>query len=233
MAQQAAFQEPQGSPAQRWTLIVLAVAAALALIWYLYGAFTGVTGVKVDAPTPQVVDMLPPPPPPPPPPPKPQEKPPEPTDAPKPVPEAAATPKPDAPAPMTMNADAQAGPGSIAAGSGAGAGAPGGTGTCIGLNCGKPGGGLNDGVYRQYLSSILQQAVYRDDRSRKFASSAEFEILVSSSGAIERVALRASSGKRVDDETLQDILQKVRGLRPPPYAQRYPVVIRVRGRQSL
>lgn len=232
MSSEAQFHEPHGNRAVQTALVLVGVLLAAALLWYLYTAFTSVGGVKVEAPPPQVVNMLPPPPPPPPPPPEPQQKPPEPTEAPTPTPQPAKAP--DAPAPMQMNAEAQAGTGGIAAGTGGGMGAPSSTGTCVGLNCGKPaGGGINDGLYRQYLSSALQQAVYRDSRSRRFASSAEFSILVSPAGMIERVELRASSGKAEDDAVLRDILAAVRGLRAPPYTQRYPVLIRVRGRKSL
>lgn len=229
MSSEAQFQEPHGNRAVQTALVVVGVVLAAALIWYLYTAFTSVGGVKVEAPPPQVVNMLPPPPPPPPPPPEPQDKPPEPTEAPTPTPEAAKTPE----APVQMNAEAQAGVGGIAAGSGAGRGAPTSTGTCVGLNCGKPAASVNDGVYRQYLSSALQQAVYKDSRAKRFASSAEFAILVSSGGTVDRVELRSSSGKGEDDATLKAILEAVRGLRAPPYAQRYPVLIRVRGRKSL
>ncbi len=232
MATDTAFHEPNGSPALRWGLIVLGAVALVAILWFLYVSVTGVSGVKVEAPPPQSVNMLPPPPPPPPPPPKPEEKPPEPTEKPTPAPQAP-QPTPQAPAPLTQNAEAQAGTDSfgLAAGNGGGMGAPGSTGTCIGLNCGK-GGGINDGVYRQYLSSALQQAVYRDNRSRDFASSAQFEILVTPDGSIDRVTVRDSSGRREDDEVLADIIRKVK-LRAPPYSQRYPVVIRVRGRRGL
>lgn len=230
MAQAASFEEPKGNPALRWALIALGAAAACALVWYLYTAFTGVHGVKVKDEAPPVVNLTPPPPPPPPPP-KPQEKPPEPTETPEPVPEAAAAPKPDAPAPMQMNAEAQAGPGSIAAGSGGGSGAPGGTGTCL-SNCGAPSGGISDGFYARYLSSALQQRVQRDGKVNRSVFTAEFAIWISS-GRVTRADLIRGSGDDKRDALLKAIIEAAGDLDTPPSSFKFPQRITVKGRRSI
>jgi outer membrane biosynthesis protein TonB len=231
------FKEPGENPVLRWGLIALGVVLLLAIGWFVYVQLTGTltTKVKDDQAVTAVTPMTPPPPPPPPPP-KPEEKPPEPTDAPKPTPEPAAAPKPDAPAPMTQNAPAQAGTDSfgLQAGSGSGSGAPGGTGTCIGTNCGKAkGGGIQDGLYRRYLSGVLQQAVSSDSRVNKQVFTGDFEIVLTSDGRIERVVMRRGSGKENVDSILKRILENVRGLNPPPVTSRYPVLVTVRGRSQL
>lgn len=223
------FEEPQGNSLIRWGMIALAIIAALALVWYLYTAFTGVTGVKVDTPPPQSINMLPPPPPPPPPPPKPQEKPPEPTDTPKPVPEPAAAPKPDAPAPMTMNADAQAGAGTIASGTGGGMGSTGSTGTCV-INCG---GGIGDGFYARSLSSALQQRIQRDSKLSRMVFTADFAIWVSANGSVTRADMIRSSGDAKRDAQLKATLEGASGLTPPPATFKFPRRVTVSGRRSL
>lgn len=225
----ATFREPQGNPLVRWGLIAVGVLAAIALLWYLYSAFTGVTGVKVDAPPPQSINMLPPPPPPPPPPPKPEEKPPEPTETPEPVPEAAATPKPDAPAPMTMNADAQAGAGTIASGSGGGMGSTGSTGTCV-INCG---GGIGDAFYARSLSSALQQRIQRDSKLSPMVFTADFAIWVNGSGAVTRADMIRSSGDEKRDAQLRAVIEGASGLTAPPPSFKFPRRVTVSGRRSL
>lgn len=230
MATAATFEEPKGNPLIRWAIIAVSVIVALAVLWYLYTAFTSVSGVKVDEPPPQAIDMLPPPPPPPPPPPKPQEKPPEPTDSPKPTPEPAA-PKPDAPAPMTMNAEAQAGAsGGIAAGSGGGMGAPSSTGTCLGPNCG---GGISDGFYARSLAGALQRRVQSDGKLSRMVFSADFAIWVSPGGKVTRADLVRSSGDDRRDATLKSLLEGVAGLDAPPASFKFPRRITIRGRRSL
>jgi hypothetical protein len=230
MAMAAKFEEPKGNPLIRWAIIAVSAIAALAVIWYLYTAFTSVSGVKVDELPPQAIDMLPPPPPPPPP--KPEEKPPEPTEAPKPA--EVAAPKPDAPAPMTMDADAQAGAsGGIAVGSGGGMGAPSSAGTCVGPNCGTVSGGVSDAFYARSLSSVLQQRVQRDSKLSRMVFSADFAIWVSPGGAVTRADLIKGSGDDRRDATLKSLLEGTSGLDAPPASFKFPRRITVRGRRSL
>jgi len=199
---------------------------------------TAVTGVKVEAPSPTVVDMLPPPPPPPPPPPDPVEKPPEPTDAPDPVPNPAPAPKSEAaPAPMTIAGPAQAGADSygLQSGAGGGMGAPGSTGTCLGANCGKGvgSGAFSDGLYRRQLSAALQDRIERDNKLNRLVFSADFLISISSNGRVSSVSLARSSGNDGRDAQLKAALMSARDLDPPPASVRFPQKITVRGRRSL
>lgn len=236
MASASAFEEPTGNPLIKWGMIALAIIVAIALIWYLYSAFNGAHGVKVQQETPQTIDMLPPPPPPPPPPPKPQEKPPEPTDAPKPVPEPAAAPKPDAPAPMSQNAPAQAGSDSygLQAGGGGGMGSPGGKGTCLGPNCGTtPGGGITDAFYVRSLSSELQRRVQGDRRVNREVFVADFAIWIDAAGKVTRAELVKSSSDEKRDQLLRDLILGATGLPAPPASFKFPRRISVGGRKAI
>lgn len=233
MAQTASFEEPRGNAAVRWALIALGVLLALFLVWFIYISVTGVHGVAVKQEAPPTISPLLPPPPPPPPPPKEVVKQETPTEKPTPSPSPEPAKTPDAPAPMQMNAEAQSGAGSIAAGSGQGGGSPGGTGTCI-TDCG--GGapqGLNDGLYRQYLRSALQAAVLRDARVKKLSFTADFDIVITPDGRIERARVRRSTGNSQRDDDLLSILQTITGLRKPPVSSRYPVTINIQGRRPL
>lgn len=215
----------------------------LAFVHFLYTQFTAVDGVKVEAPSPQIVSMLPPPPPPPPPPPEPKEKPPEPTEQPQAPPSEAPKspqPQPEA-APVTMNAPAQAGTDSfgLSAGSGNGIGAPSSAGTCLGTRCGPAaggsGGGMGEGLYRRYLSSALQDRVQGDDKLSRLVFSADFSLTITPDGRVAGIQFLDARGR--DDaetvKTLTAILAAVRGLDPPPQAMRFPQKITVRGRRAL
>lgn len=227
----------EGGGIRRWGVRLLLLLLALALALWVYRQATAVQGVKVEAPPPSVVDMLPPPPPPPPPPPEPQVKPPEPTDAPTPAP--SPEPKtPDAPAPVTINGPAQAGTDAFGmqSGSGSGAGAPGGTGTCLGAKCGTGGtgeGGVSEGFYRRYLSTTLQQRVQDDDKLNRLVFSADFAITIGPDGRLGAVSLERSSGKDDRDQELMSVLRSVGSFDPPPASLRFPQRITVRGRRSL
>lgn len=211
----------------------------VALAWFVYTQWTGVRGVTVEAPSPQIVSMLPPPPPPPPPPPEPREKPPEPTEQPQPSPaEAPRTPQQQA-APVSINAPAQAGADSFGlnAGSGAGIGSPGSMGTCLGTNCGAgPGGnGMSEAFYRRYLSAALQERVQDDDKLSRLVFSADFTLTVTPDGRVTGVQFMDARGRR-DDETMRKlaaVLAAVRDLDPPPQAMRFPQRITVRGRRAF
>lgn len=225
------------------SLRTIAVAVAggllvLALVYFLYAQFTAVRGVKVEAPSPQIISMVPPPPPPPPPPPQPKEKPPEPTEQPQaPASEAPKAPQPQA-APVSINAPAQAGTDSfgLSAGNGGEIGAPAGGGTCLGTKCGAPaGGGMGENLYRRYLSSALQERVQGDDRISRLVFSADFSLTVTAEGRVSSVQLLDARG-RDDAETMKKIaaiLEAVRGLDPPPAAMRFPQRITVRGKRAL
>lgn len=220
-------------------LAVVGVLLLLALVWFIYSQLTAVRGVMVEAPSPQVVSMLPPPPPPPPPPPEPKEKPPEPTEQAQPSPsEAPKAPQPQA-APVSIAAPAQAGSDSfgLAAGSGNGIGSPGSTGTCLGTKCGAGtgGGGMSESFYRRYLSSTLQERVQDDDRISRLVFSADFTLSVTFDGRVTGVQFLDARGRRDEDtmKKLSAILAAVRGLDPPPSSMRFPQKVTVRGRRAL
>ncbi|MEP9360954.1 energy transducer TonB [Sphingomonas sp. KR3-1] len=221
---------------------VLGLVLLGALAWFIYSQITAVRGVRVNADSKSVVDVmpLPPPPPPPPPPPELKEKPPEPTEQPQPSPaEAPKTPQqqPQA-APVTIAAPAQAGSDSfgLAAGSGGGIGAPGSGGTCLGTNCGaKPaGGGVGLGLYRRYLSTALQQRVSADDRLSRQVFSADVLLTLDAQGQVSGARLAESHGND-DEATLQRLMTVLRGARldPPPSGMAFPYRITVRGRRPL
>lgn len=218
---------------------LVGAALLLALAWFVYRQMTAVRGVTVEAPSPQVVSMLPPPPPPPPPPPEPREKPPEPTEQAQPTPsEAPKAPQQQA-APVSINAPAQAGADSfgLSAGSGAGIGAPSSTGTCLGANCGaKPAGnGFGEGLYRRYMSAALQERVSSDDTVNRRTFSADFDLTITPEGRVTGVRFVNARG-RGDDDTVRKlvaILASARGLDRPPPGMRFPYRITVRGRRSF
>jgi hypothetical protein len=214
----------------------IGVLLILAIAYFVYDQLNSVRGVKVEAPSPLLVSMVPPPPPPPPPP-EPEPEPPEPTEQPDPTPNPEtpkAEPEPAA-APMTINAPAQPGAGAIVAGSGGGIGSPGSAGTCLGTNCGAGtgGGGMSDAFYRRYLSSALQERVQDSDRVNRLIFSADFAITVTASGTVSAARLVRSSGRDERDAELAAILLRVRGLDAPPSSMRFPQRITVRGRRAL
>jgi protein TonB len=229
------------SALQRWLPYGVVALLFLGLAYFVYQQMTAVHGVKVEAPSPQIVSMLPPPPPPPPPPPEPVEKPPEPTEQPQPAPnEAPKAPQPQPQAaPVTIAAPAQAGSDSfgLAAGSGGGIGAPGSGGTCLGTRCGASvgGGGMSEGFYRGYLSAALQGRVQNDERLARLAFSADFMLTVTADGRVSGVRLLGARGRNDEDtvKRLSEILAGIRGLDPPPSAMRFPQKITVRGRRPL
>jgi hypothetical protein len=84
MASPGTFPDPDSGGARRWLPLAIGVVVVLGIAWFLYGQLTATTGVKVEAPSPLAIQMVPPPPPPPPPPPV--QHPPEPQDKPNPMP---------------------------------------------------------------------------------------------------------------------------------------------------
>ncbi|RIA46330.1 outer membrane transport energization protein TonB [Hephaestia caeni] len=221
--------------AMPWVLGGLLLAA---LVWFIYTQMTASgVGITVAAPSQQQVDLLPPPPPPPPPPPEPQEKPPEPTEQPQPTPaEAPVSPQPQQAAAVSINAPAQAGADAynIASGTGGGIGKPGGSGTCLGNNCGPAGGGgMSAGLYGRYLKSALQERVQDDPRMSRLVFSADYSLTVTADGRVTGVRFQgARGGSDADMEKLTALLSQMRGLDPPPPSMVFPQNITVRGRKS-
>lgn len=212
-------------------LIALAVLGALALLWALMTMFWEVPGVEEKQAPPTVVDMLPPPPPPPPPPPQqPQEKPPEPADQPAPVPDLAPAPDKPTPAPLQIDGPAQAGTDAygVGAGSGGGMGSPGGTGTCIGPNCGGGGGPVGiDRFWGRNLANALERHIQSNKSVNVDSFVSEYDVWVNSAGALTQARLVKGSGNSRLDQTVLGLLQTATGLRPPPASIRMPQRIKV------
>lgn len=208
------------------------------LVWFVYTQITAVGGIRVDNERKSIVDIIPlPPPPPPPPPPEVKEKPPEPTEQPQPAPsnDQPKAAKPEA-APVQMNAPAQAGEGPIASGSGQGRGSPSSTGTCL-VNCGSApsGGGMTEGLYRQYLSSALEERVRGDDKLSRLVFSADLTLTVTPDGRVTGVRLLGARGRN-DEESMRKLaalLSEVRGLNAPPSSMVFPQRVTVRGRRGI
>lgn len=231
MAEAPSFQPPGEGEARKWVLIALGVAVLLALVWFVYGMLSDVTGVEVKQAPPTAIDMLPPPPPPPPPPPQPQEKPPEPLDQPDPAPVPEPAPQPDkpAPAPMQIDGPAQAGADSygMQSGGGGGMGSPGGKGTCVGPNCG---GGPPVGVDRFWgrnLANALERHIQNNRSVNVDSFVSEYDVWVNSAGALTQARLVKGSGNGKLDQTVLALLQTATGLRPPPASIRMPQRIKV------
>lgn len=228
---------PQPEPeteggARKWLPLVLGGAVLVAVLWFAISQLTATSGVKVEAPPPQAVEMLPPPPPPPPP----QPHPPEPQAKPDPAPVPQNEPPKPAAAPVTINGPAQAGSDAfgLQSGTGGGFGAPSGTGTCAGLNCGAAaGGGMGEIFYRRYLSAVLQERISRDSRLNRLVFAADFAITISPGGKITQASLLKSSGSGDRDAALRSVLMAVTNLDPPPSAVRFPQRITVRGKRAI
>lgn len=232
MADSPAFQPPSEGEARKWALIVVAVAAALALAWFVYGALTEVDGITKQETPPTAIDMLPPPPPPPPPPPQPQEKPPEPVDQPDPAPVPEPAPQPDkpAPAPMQIDGPAQAGADSygMQSGGGGGMGTPGGTGTCLKPPCGGGGGPVGvDRFWGRNLANALERHIQSNKSVNVDSFVSEYDVWVNAAGALTQARLVKGSGNGRLDQTVLGLLQTAVGLRPPPASIRMPQRIKV------
>lgn len=228
---------PQPEPeteggARKWLPLVLGGVLLVAALWFVISQLTATSGVKVEAPPPQAVEMLPPPPPPPPP----QPHPPEPQAKPDPAPVPQNEPPKPAAAPVTINGPAQAGSDAfgLQSGTGGGLGAPSGTGTCAGLNCGAAaGGGMGEIFYRRYLSAVLQERISRDSRLNRLVFAADFAITISPGGKITQASLLKSSGSSDRDAALRSVLIAVTNLDPPPSGVRFPQRITVRGKRAI
>ncbi|PIF73652.1 outer membrane transport energization protein TonB [Variovorax sp. 54] len=220
---------------RRWggVVIGLVVVVALALlVWRLLSDTASQKRVVADAPT----LMLPPPPPPPPEPEKlpepepekikpevvePEPKPLEPLEAPK--DDAPPSPSKDLGDPVTMDSAGQAGNDAfgIQAGSGGGMSGTGG------------GGGLGSGSYARYVSSMLQQALSRDPRTRQLVfDDIQIDLWLGADGKTTRAQLVRGTGTEDIDEA---VLALLRGLdrieERPPASMRFPMRVSMKGRR--
>lgn len=220
---------------RRWggAVIGLAIVAALvALVWHLLSDTASTKRVVADAP----MLMLPPPPPPPPEPeklpePEPEKVKPEVVEKePKPV-EPLEPPKDDAPPspskdlgdPVTMDSAGQAGNDAFGIQAGSGGGMSG-TGA---------GGGLGSGSYARYVSSMLQQALARDPRTRQLVfDDIQIDLWLGADGKTARAQLVRSTGTPESDEA---VLAMVRALdridEKPPASLRFPMRVSMKGRR--
>lgn len=201
---------------------------ALAVLWYL---LAGTASTRREAPTTAML-MLPPPPPPPPEPeklpePEPEKVEPqiteveptpvEPQD--KPMDEAEASPALDAGDPVTMNAEAQAGTGGVLVGGGGGSTGGGG------------GGGVGDRFYERYVSTLLQQALARDPRTRHLVfTDIRVDIWLAADGSTTRVQLAQGTGDpRIDGAVMAMVRDIDRLDERPPQSMRFPMRVSMRG----
>ncbi len=200
----------------------LLLIAALA-IWKFAGHEVG---VRRSAPRIATITPLPPPPPPP------KEKPPEPKkveevkqEVPKPneplKPLEAPKQAPDLAKQVTINGPAQAGNDSFNIGAGSGGGVVGSGG----------GNGVGGASYEQYLGYALQQAIQRDERTRRLVFDVRASIWLGADGAITRVELLGSSGTESTDQALRDVLLGVHVDTPPPANLSMPVRAAIRGKR--
>lgn len=228
--------EPMPVPAQRAAALwrrwgglltgALVFAALASLIWYL---LSDTAATRREAPaTPTLV--LPPPPPPPEP-----EKLPEPEPVkpevvepePKPA-EPAEAPQDDSPPspsqdqgdPVTIDGAAEAGTDAFGIRAGGGGGMTGG------------GGGLGSRSYSAYVSSALQQAFVRDQRTRQLAfDDIRIELWLDADGRVTRVELAGSSGNATTDQAVLAMVRDFRADERPPASLRFPMRMSIKGRR--
>ena len=210
-------------------VMVLIASGLIALIWHYAGDTAGIK--RTEAPQVTTVIPLPPPPPPPkvkPPPEKMQEEAKTPLDKPTVAPKPADSPKPtdNQPKQMTMNAPAQAGTDSFNIGAGDGSGMAGSGGT----------GSFGNASYAQYMVYILRQAIEGDKQVQE-AGGARFtgslNIWMEPSGRITKVSVVQSTGDTKLDEAVAAAVQALGKVdQPPPRTTRYPVLVKLQGRQA-
>jgi TonB family protein len=209
---------------------VLALAVLVAVVWYL---MSGTASTKREvAATPTLV--LPPPPPPPPEPeklpePEPEKVKPE-VQEPEPKPlEPLEPPKDDTPPspsqdlgdPVTIDGAAQAGTDAFGIQAGRGGGMTGGG-----------GGGLGSRSYSSWLSSALQQAFVRDQRTRQLAfDDIRIELWLDANGAVSRVQLTQGTGTARIDEAVLAMVRDFRADERPPASLRFPLRMSIKGRR--
>ncbi|RUL75241.1 energy transducer TonB family protein [Dyella choica] len=208
---------------QRWRARIIAIVLLLAAAWLVWMLAGHEVGVRRSAPRIATITPLPPPPPPP------KEKPPEPKkveetnqELPKPAEplKPVQAPKaPDVAKQITINGPAQAGNDAFNIGAGEGGGMVGSGG----------GSGVGGSSYEQYLSYALQQAVQRDDRTRRLVFEVRVNLWLSPDGGVTRVQLIKPSGVEKTDGALLEVLRGVRIDTPPPPSLSMPVRVAMRG----
>lgn len=217
---------PRNGAWKRWRGRFVGALALLALGLLVWHFASHQVGVRRSAPRIATITPLPPPPPPP------KEKPPEPKkveetkqEVPKPnepmKPVEAPKQAPDLARQVTINGPAQAGNDSFNIGAGEGGGMVGSGG----------GNGVGGASYEQYLGYALQQAIQRDDRTRRLAFDVKANLWIDAQGRISRVELTGSSGSETTDRALLDVLQGLRIDTPPPPSMHMPVRTAIRGRR--
>lgn len=207
---------------RRWRGRLIAAALLLAAAWLVWMLAGHEVGVRRSAPRIATITPLPPPPPP-------KEKPPEPKkqeetrqDLPKPAEplKPVQAPKaPDVAKQITINGPAQAGNDAFNIGAGDGGGMLGNGG----------GSGVGGSSYEQYLSYALQEAVQRDDRTRRLVFDVRVNLWLSPEGGVTRVELIKPSGVQNTDRALLEVLRGVRIDTPPPANLSMPVRVAMRG----
>ncbi|MDQ0608255.1 protein TonB [Variovorax sp. W1I1] len=229
----------KGRPKGLWrqwggVAIGLAIFAALVgLVWHLLNDTASTKRVVADAP----MLMLPPPPPPPPPPepeklPEPEPEKIKPVTEPEPKPlEPLEPPKDDTPPspskdlgdPVTMDSAGQAGNDAFGIQAGSGGGMSG-TGA---------GGGLGSGSYARYVSSLLQQALSRDPRTRQLVfEDIQIDLWLGADGKTTRVQLvRGTGASETDDAVLAMLRALDRVDEKPPASLRFPMRVSMKGRR--
>ncbi|WP_273490764.1 energy transducer TonB family protein [Roseateles chitosanitabidus] len=211
------------------TIGVALVALLAAGVWYLLSD-TAAKRREVAAPP---TLMLPPPPPPPPEPEKlpepdpikPEVVPPEPTPVEPleaPVENAPPNPSQDLGDPVTIDGAAQAGTDGFGVSAGRGGGMAG---------AGR--GGLASGSYGRYVSSVLQQAVTRDARTRTLAyQDVRLLLWLDEQGRPTRVELARGCGNAATDEALLAVVRGMDGIgEKPPAGLSFPIRLTVTGRR--
>lgn len=217
---------PSNGGWKRWRgrLVVAAIVIAAGLLLWQFAGHQ--VGVRRSAPRIATITPLPPPPPPP------KEKPPEPKkveetkqDIPKPnepmKPVEAPKQAPDLAKQVTINGPAQAGNDSFNIGAGDGGGMVGSGG----------GNGVGGASYEQYLGYALQQAIERDDRTRRLAFEVKASLWIEPDGRVSRVELVTPSGSSNTDQALISVLQGLHIDTPPPSTLHMPVRAAIRGRR--
>jgi periplasmic protein TonB len=218
----------QQSRWRRWRPRIIAIAVLLVGAWLIWSFAGHQVGVRRSAPRIATITPLPPPPPPP------KEKPPEPKkveetkqDIPKPnepaKPVEAPKQAPDVAKQVTINGAAQAGSDAFNIGAGEGGG-------MVGSNGGS---GVGGSSYEQYLGYALQEAIQRDDRTRRLVFDVRAKLWLSPDGAITRVELIGSSGTESIDTALLNVLRGLHIDTPPPPSLSMPVRVAMRGHRPV
>lgn len=211
-----------------WLAGVFAVLFAAMVLWWLLSGDQAT--VRREVPVAPLL-TLPPPPPPPPEPEQIEEAPeeedvvePEPLDEPlEPMPEDEPPPTPseDLGDPVTMDALAQAGTDAFGIQSGSGGGM---TGT---------GRGMGNTTYSRYISSVLQQALAADHRTRRLAfDDIRLDLWLNGDGQPVRVELVQGTGSDAIDEAVLTMVRELEAFDArPPASLRFPLRMSIRGRR--